>query len=109
MLPACAGPAAPPARPHGRTHPTIEELCMSSNHKWLRLVALLGLLAILASACGGGDDAGDETEEAAEPTEEEAAEPTEEETTEDEATEDEATEEATEEEATEEESAASGD
>lgn len=81
---------------------------MSSNHKWLRLVALIGLLAILASACGGGDDAGDETEEAAEPTEEEAAEPTEE-ATEDEATEDEATEEATEEEATEEESAASGD
>lgn len=66
---------------------------MTTNHKWLRVVAMMALLAITATACASdGGDTAEETEPAdtAEVTEE--AEPTEEDT----ATEAEATEETTE-------------
>ena len=38
------------------------------NTKWLRLVALLSVLALVLAACGDGDDAGDEGSEPADET-----------------------------------------
>ena len=76
---------------------------MTTNLKWLRLVAMIALLAIVATACASdsGDDATEEDADA-DATEETVDEPTEEEATDEATEEDEPAEEATTEEAAEE-------
>jgi len=76
---------------------------MTTNLKWLRLVAMIALLAIVATACASdsGDDATEEDADA-DATEETVDEPTEEEATDEATEEEEPAEEATTEEAAEE-------